>query len=1134
MSADKVNSPTQDSTDESRWLRRLASLYEIGQTITSTLEMDTVLDLVMRNAVEILHAEAGSLLLSDQDSGELVFRAVAGQAAGSLLGRRLTPGEGIAGAVLEAGQGTVADHAQVSPHWSASPDTGTESRAHSLVCVPLIHKGQPLGVLEVINKQDRSAFDDEDLELLSAFAAQAAIAIENARLYEQTDQALGRRLRELATIEEIDHELGTSLDHDEIIDLVLRRAIEACKADCGVIGILAADGEQMEVRSRSAQAADTALSDRQTWSVDRGIIGRVVRTGQPALVQDVRADPDYEVLTSTTRTELAVPIQRRTPERDTKGPGDAQVIGVLNLESNLPAAFTIDDLRFMEHLADHAGIAIENARLFTEQQRRAADLATLNKVSAALTSVLDPDQVLETILVSIIEVAGCQKAAIFVLEQDLVSMKMSHGLSDEYVANAQNIKLTPDSRAQAVLAEEPLVVTDIEGDPQLAHFVPLARREGFRALVDIPLRGREANLGNLSVYYAEPRDFSPVELDTLTTFANQAAIALENARLFEEERQRVQMLSAIGEISREIRAGLDLERTLSLILARVKDLVDYYIAEICLWHEAEQVMITWASAGDPRYTARSGGIYRLDEGFTGWIARHQEHLLIPDIAARAEVRPKIEADDTPLRSYVGIPLKTGDTLIGTLELAHDQVDAYTQDDLELLQIMADQAAVAIQSARLLEETRQRFEQTQLLLNVSKAIGSTLDLTDTVRQVARQMALALEADMAGVYLPNEASTHLRAVAGYHIPKDRLEFYTHFQVPIRGHAFIEEAWETRQAVYSINPAHDPRIDPATIAAFPNETTLFAPMVARDEVIGGVYLIWETEKREFTKEELEIANAIAWQAGTVVDNARLFAAQQNRLRELGILFETSAAISSSLALDQVLKTVARQMALALDVSTCSISDWDPEQNAVTTLVHEDLVPGLPPGDVGVSYSLEHYPATTRVLRQRQTLTIQADDPQADAAERASLGELGQQSLLMLPLIARDNVVGLLELYESRHSRSFSETDIRLAQALASQAAIAIENARLYEQTDERLHARLDELTALQRTTQEMNATLALDDILQVVLESAVQTTGASHGNVMLMDLDTAQLALRASQGYSDEEQATIQRQLLRPRRG
>ncbi|MEJ2210373.1 MAG: GAF domain-containing protein, partial [Anaerolineae bacterium] len=830
----------------------------------------------------------------------------------------------------------------------------------SCLFVGLYLHDEPAGFVVAAQRGKRRSFSAEEIEFSQALAHQAIVAVENARLYERTDEALGRRLHELAAIEEIDHQLGTRLDYDRIIDLVLERAVEAGGAVSGLIGILVSDGRRLETRSLRAGQGQAPVWTSGEWPiadspVPPAIIDRVVRSGQPLLIDDVGQEPD-EGRTAGQGAVLAVPITR-----------DERVIGLLTLESQQVAAFGPQDLRFVEHLAEHAGIAIENARLFREEQRRAADLATLNQVSALVTSELDPDRVLETIVDSVIDVAGCEKAAIFALEGGHISLRTSRGLSEAYVAGAQNIEVTPTSRAQAVFSGEPLVVPDILADPRLADFVELARGEGFRAVADVPLHGRSANLGELTVYYAEPHFFTTVELDTLKTFANQAAIALENARLFQQEHERVQVLSAIGDIGREVRAGLDLDRTLNLILARIRDLVDYYLAEICLWDEQRQVLITHATAGDPRYTARAGGIYYPDEGFSGWIARHQEVLLLPDISARSDVRPKVEDDESPIRSYVGLPLRTGDTFIGTLELAGDRLYTYDETAVEILSIIADQAAVAIQGARL----------------------------------------------------------------------------------------------------------------------------------------------------------------------------FDTQQHQVRELGILFETGAAISSSLALDEVLRTVALQMARALEVSSCSISDWDEEQGLVTTLAAEAAHPGQAAqamtGDVGQSYAAVDYPTTAQALQQRLPQVVQVDDPQGDPAEQALLEEFGQKSLLMIPMVARDHVVGLVELYEHRQARKFTADDVRLGSALANQAAIAIENARLYERTDERLQARVDELTAVQRITAELNATLELDHILSVVLETAVATTRASHGNVMLVDMSRdnwladPRLQVRVAQGYSEEERAAIDKMLL-----
>jgi PAS domain S-box-containing protein len=610
----------------------------------------------------------------------------------------------------------------------------------------------------------------------------------------------------------------------------------------------------------------------------------------------------------------------------------------------------------------------------------------------------------------------------------------------------------------------------------------------------------------------------------------------ETAQQRRQESRRVQMLAAISEVSQEILSRLDLERTLNLILYRVKDLVDYFGAEICLWDEARGVMVTWGAAGDPRYPAGPGDVYQLDEGYTGWIARHKRMLFIPDTAAHPDVPPKIITKDMPVRAYIGLPLLTRDAFVGTLELASDQPGTFTEDDVEILQVFASQAAVAIQNARLYEEAQRHLNELSGLYQISQAIGSLTDVHQIYAQITERIAHLMGMEMCGLLLHEvEEQALVSQPPFYGVPDELAGLY---RMPVPEGSTTWHLWQEQPYLLLNGVEGEPLIDEMGLRSLAQASgwrhTLFAPMIVGRRRIGVIQVTNKINGTPLTEDDARLLCTFASQAAAVVENARLFETQQAQLQELGILFETSTAISSSLELGEVLSTVARHMAYALEVSSCSISDWDPARNVVTTLVAEAAAPslaaGLTTGDIGVSYPLADYPATEQVLREGRPLVIQAADPEADPAERALLERLEQQSLLLMALVTHDRVVGLLELYESRYARKFSAEDIRLCRALANQAAVAIDNARLYGQTDERLRARVDELTALQRTTQELNATLERDRILQVVLASAVQTARAIHGSVMVLDVESGGFVLHVAHGYSAEERAAIQEQLLR----
>ncbi|MFB0546113.1 MAG: GAF domain-containing protein, partial [Anaerolineae bacterium] len=338
--------------------RELATLIEVGQTIASTLDLQTVLSTIMTKAVQILDVEAGSLLLMDEKGEELVFQVALGPISDVFDSIRVPLGTGIAGTVAQEGTPLIVNDAQLDPRWWVGVDRMTRFSTRGILCAPLISKEQVIGVIEVINKRDSSPFNEEELNLLSSFAAQAAIAIENARLYTMTDQALAKRVEELSIMQEIDRQLNATLDFDQVMDLTLEWALRTTGSKTGALAIVNQERNGMLLLANRGYPPEYDRYRQQPWPLDQGTVGRVVRTGQPALVSDVSQDPDYVKAIAETRSQLTVPILR-----------EDQVSGVINLESPELAGFNEDDLAFVMRLADHAAIAIENAKLYADVKR---------------------------------------------------------------------------------------------------------------------------------------------------------------------------------------------------------------------------------------------------------------------------------------------------------------------------------------------------------------------------------------------------------------------------------------------------------------------------------------------------------------------------------------------------------------------------------------------------------------------------------------------------------------------------------------------------------------------------------------------------------------------------------------------
>jgi signal transduction histidine kinase/CheY-like chemotaxis protein len=230
-----------------------------------------------------------------------------------------------------------------------------------------------------------------------------------------------------------------------------------------------------------------------------------------------------------------------------------------------------------------------------------------------------------------------------------------------------------------------------------------------------------------------------------------------------------------------------------------------------------------------------------------------------------------------------LPLTVPGRTLGVMIARHVLPPTAKADEEQLLKIVANQVAIAVENARLYEETRQRLSETQTLLTVSQAVSATLDVTETMRRVSREAARALGADMVGAYLADAELSGLQPIAGYHVPKPMLEPFRRHPIPLKGHRFIEEAWSQRQTMFSSDAEADARIDREVFRRFPHRSVLFVPMVVHEEPIGGIFVLWWKQEHDFTIEELRLVEGISRQAALAIENARLYEGVKQQMTEL-----------------------------------------------------------------------------------------------------------------------------------------------------------------------------------------------------------------------------------------------------------
>lgn len=359
--------------------QQLEALNEISSQLSTEIsDVDRLLDLITRSAMEILNCEAGSLLLADDEAEDIVFRVALGPGAQGIVGRRIPRGEpSLVNEAIQSGTSIITNDVSTDERWHGEviPDTANDDTldrfiSRGILTTPLIAQGEAIGALQVINKSDRSPFSNDDATLLTTFATQAAVAIQNAKLYALQDERLIERVSELEDLSAIDQSLNKNLELAQVADITLDWALKRCKAKAGILAILSIHEDEevlMLMGSRGYPESSMFAAEHigKEIPLNQGIWQRVIRTNTPVFTRNLQSDPDYTETFPKAVVQVVIPVR-----------GAGALLGVLLVESDVESDLTLLDMESLTRLSDHASPAIANSKLFEQlrqQERERAD-----------------------------------------------------------------------------------------------------------------------------------------------------------------------------------------------------------------------------------------------------------------------------------------------------------------------------------------------------------------------------------------------------------------------------------------------------------------------------------------------------------------------------------------------------------------------------------------------------------------------------------------------------------------------------------------------------------------------------------------------------------------------------------------
>jgi len=684
--------------DATRRADRLRELAEVEQLVAGSLDVDDVLERIAGATARLVGAPVVQVFTADPVARVLRLRAASTPSGGEVSGLPATIafGEGIAGRAA-AGKmpfyvsDVTRDGRALSAEWAR------ESGIVKMLVVPLLVGEEVLGVLTVRSRTE-SLSDEENRALISSLAAQAAAAIQNARAYAEAVRRAGR-LQELVAASQA---INASLETSDVMQRIANAAAAMRPRALASVHVL--DPERKVLRyAANAGAQRQGLPGE--ISASAGLPGLVFELRAPVLVADPQHHP-RSLLAAWWRerpsaTYYGVPITS----------GDA-FVGVLNYVAldGLPDAEEQEALRL---LAAHAGVAIRNAGLFQTERLQAERIRALTTVNRRISSALQLDELLRTICESAAQLTGVRFASFWLADEAhrtvaLVACSVPE-MAEEFPLKV--VRYDQGLAGWIARHRTPLVIDDLAADDRLLAG-SWRERWGLEAFAGYPVLAGDELLAVLCLSHSEPIAFAADTRDVIEMFIAQAAVAIQNARLYREAQRRRDIAEGLSRLGRELAATLDVERIAEVIAEGLADLLGVKASTVFRYEPADGTLHAVSSSGAEGGPLR-GRVLAPGEGVSGRAVAERRIIATPDVLADPSIRLSpdfrrlIEGQEQ--RAVVAVPLVAGSRILGVLTLGARAGREFTPDEVQTLRAFGDQAALALENARLYASARDSLE-----------------------------------------------------------------------------------------------------------------------------------------------------------------------------------------------------------------------------------------------------------------------------------------------------------------------------------------------------------------------------------------------------------------------------------------
>ncbi len=853
------------------------------------------------------------------------------------------------------------------------------------VAVPCVYRAEipgsrsapdVVGALQV-RRHDRP-FDPQELNLLEGIALQAAQGMRALRQARTENW----RIEQLGLVQQVSAQIANLRDLDEVTQRITRLILETFDYYYVAIFILNPGGEVLSCQSawmQPARLSKTPPSERTepalqvvpnlgVVKVGEGIIGHVARIGQELLARDVGSDTyyTYEAALPETRSELALPLQI-----------EDRLLGVLDVQSNLPDDFSETDLLVLRALASNIALAIEGANMYAALGRRAEQLATLFEIGNTVASILDPDEMLAQVAELIHKRFGFPYIHLFTVHpgqekinyvagsgsrsRQLVEQGLAYDLNDP-----QGMIPWAARRGETIIANdvrlEPLYRPLLLSDQSPAAL--LAMGEDTQSEMTVPLVFGGEVLGVMDIQSKQKGAFSEDNRFLFEALAGNIAIALHNAQLYRSEQFQRRVADSLREVAGLLTTDTEVEQVLHAILKELDRTLPCDLAVIWLVDEELGALDAQSNDCPPLRLAAVNGAYDdlpLQPGISlvSATALVREHSTQSSYGASvqpawtwlAEVlqanQPVIRQQDTPYEplgalldlpkdySAIAAPLRIGDQRLGVLLMLHGTTRRYGNESRLMTAAFAGYAAVAIENARLYEAAHEQAWVSSVLLEVTRATQEIDELSELFQIVTQVTPTLTGVNACLLYLRDESGVFIPAAAYGLEPTLQADFERWKFAPGDVPALERLIQEQTPILLELGPGGAPLTGMIAGEDRPDREAshrrmILVPLVSRGEVLGTFLVEYQGGRlspaegeaiEDFSSQQLAIIQGIARQTALAVENLRLTRIEEEEAYVSVALLQVAQSIASNTNLNEILGTIVRLTSILIGARRAAI---------------------------------------------------------------------------------------------------------------------------------------------------------------------------------------------------------------------